>query len=77
MACPCGEYEYVESTSKTLADVMSCEWKFDYTFFSDSSLPVDHRNHLNEIIHEKLTGGPLYRERSSTPNEKGLYLNEH
>lgn len=70
MTCPCGEYEYVDSTSKTLADVMACKSQFHHSFISYSSLTADHRNNVNEMIHEKLTGSPLYREGSRAPNEK-------
>ena len=41
MICPCGQYEYIDSTAKTLADAMTCEYYFQvaqinislYTFF--------------------------------------------
>ena len=38
-------------------------------FFSSSTM-TDHRNNVNEIIHEKLTGTPLFREGTRNPNEK-------
>jgi len=25
MTCPCGEYDYVDATSKTLSDAMACK----------------------------------------------------
>ncbi|CAF3837935.1 unnamed protein product [Rotaria sp. Silwood1] len=53
MTCPCGHYDYVDSTGKSLADAM-----------------VYHRKHGNRIIHEKLTGSPLFRGSQIDPDER-------
>ncbi|CAF1266381.1 unnamed protein product [Rotaria sordida] len=53
MTCPCGHYDYIDSTAKTLADVMA-----------------HHREHGNRIIHEKLTGSPLFRGSQIDPDER-------
>ncbi|CAF1164481.1 unnamed protein product [Adineta ricciae] len=43
MTCPCGEYDYIDSTKDTLAHALSY-----------------HQQHINRIMHEKLTGNSLY-----------------
>ncbi|CAF3980756.1 unnamed protein product [Rotaria sordida] len=53
MTYPCGHYDYVDSTAKTLAHAMAY-----------------HREHGNRIIHEKLTGSPLFRGSQIDPNER-------
>ncbi|CAF1457680.1 unnamed protein product, partial [Rotaria sordida] len=53
MTCPCGHYDYVDSTAKTLVDAMAY-----------------HREHGNRIIHEKLTGSPLFRGSQIDPDER-------
>ncbi|CAF1263261.1 unnamed protein product [Rotaria sordida] len=53
MTCPCGRYDYIDSTAKTLTDAMAY-----------------HRQHGNRIIHEKLTGSPLFRGSQIDPNER-------
>ncbi|CAF3756457.1 unnamed protein product [Rotaria magnacalcarata] len=55
MTCPCGHYDYVDSTAETLTDALACK---------------DHREHGNRIIHEKLTGSPLFRGSIMDPNGK-------
>ncbi|CAF2809250.1 unnamed protein product [Rotaria sp. Silwood2] len=53
MTCPCGHYDYVDSTAKTLVNAMAY-----------------HRQHGNRIIHEKLTGSPLFRGSLLDPTEQ-------
>ncbi|CAF1469686.1 unnamed protein product [Rotaria magnacalcarata] len=53
MTCPCGHYDYVDSTAETLTDALAY-----------------HREHGNRIIHEKLTGSPLFRGSIMDPNGK-------
>ncbi|CAF1291891.1 unnamed protein product [Rotaria sp. Silwood1] len=52
MTCPCGHYDYVDSTPNTLDD--------DMTY---------HRKHGNRILHEKLTGSPLFQGDGIDPHE--------
>ena len=66
MTCPCGEYDYVDSTHQTLSEAMACKCvcvcstssKADVTYTRlDGSL--DHRERGNRVIHQYLTGSPL------------------
>lgn len=41
-----------------------------HSILSPSLRMIDHRNNINEIIHEKLTGSPPHRDGSSAANEK-------
>ena len=82
MICPCGEYEFIDSTAQTLADAMTCKYHFQvtqihislYTFFllllSPIALYADHREHGNRIIHEKLTGTRVFRGMRLDPREQ-------
>ena len=71
MTCPCGHYDYVDSTAKTLSNDMICMYKliiFVY-LLRFSSYDIDHREHGNRRIHEKLTGTSLLRGAIFDPNE--------
>ncbi|CAF1548442.1 unnamed protein product [Rotaria sordida] len=60
MTCPCGHYDYVDSTAETLAHAMTY-----------------HREHGNRIIHEKLTGSPLFQGSPLDPTEKEKEIVNH
>ena len=30
MTCPCGDYDYVDSTVETLADAMACKYRYHF-----------------------------------------------
>ena len=81
MICPCGQYEYIDSTAKTLADAMDCKYHSQVmqiiTSFSTFILLfhllftcTDHREHGNRIIHEKLTGSRLFPGMPLDPREQ-------
>ena len=75
MTCPCGHYDYVDSTVETLATSMACMYDSQdsyphyYVIVCFDLRNTDHRHHGNRIIHEKLTGNSLFPEISYKPNE--------
>ena len=72
MTCPCGHYDYVDSTAETLADAMACMYDshHHHEHFLCLCLTTDHRKHGNRIIHETLTGSSLFPGITYDPNER-------
>ena len=62
MTCLCGDYDYVDSTARTLSDAMTCLSHAPVgREITSMSFDLDHRNQANRIIHEWLTGSPVCR----------------
>lgn len=61
MTCPCGEYEFVDSTNDSLGPALlsKCHKLFSIIRCHLFDYSIDHRDQCNRIIHEKLTGSPL------------------
>ena len=71
MTCPCGHYDYVDSTVETLADAMACVYdSHHHEHFLCLYLNTDHRKHGNRIIHETLTGSSLFPGITYDPNQR-------
>ena len=61
MTCPCGHYDYVDSTEQTLAHAMSCKKQiYIYIYTGIKCIVIDHQRHINRVIHEKLTGNAVH-----------------
>lgn len=59
MTCPCGEYDYVDSTNQTLSEAMACKCVCVFDLVCSPHPVIDHRERGNQVIHQYLTGSPL------------------
>ena len=70
MTCPCGHYDYVDSTAETLAHAMTCKYHLHHLKPYSYIYVIDHRYRANRMIHEKLTSSSLFPGMTHASNDR-------